>query len=138
VGLIICFQILASSMLADLVEQAEVRTGRRSEGLFFAAATFVRKAVQGLGVITAGFVLAAAGFPTGAAQGQVSEETLRSLGIYYAPTILVLWLSMMAVLSTYRLSREGHEENLRQLAESRRIGNPGGAPTDLIRPDDRT
>jgi hypothetical protein len=40
--------------------------------------------------------------------------------LYYAPSILCLWLAMMAVLSTYRLSREGHEENLRQLAESRR------------------
>jgi Na+/melibiose symporter-like transporter len=120
VGLIICFQILASSMLADLVEQSELKTGRRSEGLFFAAATFVRKAVQGLGVIVAGFVLAAAEFPTGAVQGQVSDATLRTLGLYYAPSILCLWLAMMAVLSTYRLTREGHEENLRQLVESRR------------------
>lgn len=128
VGLIICFQILASSMLADLVEQAELRTGRRSEGLFFAAATFVRKAVQGLGVITAGFVLAAAAFPTGAAQGQVSQETLRSLGLFYAPTILTLWLAMMAVLSTYNLSREGHEENLRRLAASRRQESSGARP----------
>lgn len=126
VGLIICFQILASSMLADLVEQAELRTGRRSEGLFFAAVTFVRKAVQGFGVIVAGFVLAAAEFPTGAGQGEVSEQTLRTLGLYYAPTILALWLTMMAVLSTYDLSREGHEENLRRLAESRRSGGSAG------------
>ena len=122
VGLIICFQILAASMLADLVEQAELKTGRRSEGLFFAASTFVRKAVQGLGVITAGFVLSAAQFPAGAAQGEVPEEALRNLGLYYAPTILALWMAMMAVMSTYKLSREGHEENLRQLAENRRNG----------------
>jgi Na+/melibiose symporter-like transporter len=125
VGLIICFQILAASMLADLVEQAELKTGRRSEGLFFAASTFVRKAVQGLGVITAGFVLSAAQFPPGAAQGEVPEEALRNLGLYYAPTILALWMAMMAVMSTYKLSREGHEENLRQLAENRRNGASG-------------
>lgn len=125
VGLIICFQILASSMLADLVEQAELKTGRRSEGLFFATATFVRKAVQGLGVITAGFVLSAAEFPTGAAQDEVSQETLRNFGLYYAPTILALWLAMMAVLSTYKLTRAGHEENLRQLAANRRNSPEG-------------
>jgi glycoside/pentoside/hexuronide:cation symporter, GPH family len=119
VGLIICFQILSASMLADLVEQAELKTGRRNEGVFFAAITFVRMAVQGLGVITAGFVLAAAKFPKGAAQGEVSQETVLRLGLYYAPTILALWMAMMAVMSTYRLTREGHEDNLRRLAEGK-------------------
>ena len=119
VGLIICFQILSSSMLADLVEQAELKTGRRSEGLFFSAITFVRMTVQGLGVITASFVLAAAEFPKGAVQGEISDQTLLRLGAYYAPTILALWMAMIAVMSTYKLTRAGHEENLRQLAEGK-------------------
>jgi GPH family glycoside/pentoside/hexuronide:cation symporter len=42
-GLIICFQILVASMMADLVDQSELKTGRRSEGVFFAASTFIRK-----------------------------------------------------------------------------------------------
>lgn len=124
-GLIICFQILSSSMLADLVEEAELKTGRRSEGLFFAAATFVRMAVQGLGVITAGFVLAAAKFPTGASPDQVSPETLWRFGAYYAPTILSLWLAMIAVMSTYKISREDHEANVRRLAEARAAEEDG-------------
>lgn len=119
-GLIICFQILSSSMLADLVEQAELKTGRRSEGLFFSAVTFIRMCVQGLGVMTASFVLAAAKFPTGAAQGQVPEDSLWRLGAYYAPTILAIWMGMMAVMATYKLSRTDHEENLRKLAEARK------------------
>lgn len=116
VGLIICFQILAASMLADLVEEAELRTGRRSEGIFFAASTFIRKAVQGLGVITASFVLALAQFPTGVAPGDVPEETLWRFGAFYVPAILSLWMAMMAVMSTYKLDRAGHEDNLRELA----------------------
>ncbi|WP_293379895.1 MFS transporter [Phenylobacterium sp. SCN 70-31] len=115
-GLIICFQILSASMLADLVEAAELRTGRRSEGVFFAASTFIRKSVQGLGVITAGFVLTAAQFPAGASPSEVPQDALLRLGTYYVPTILCLWMAMMAVMATYKLSREGHEENLRQLA----------------------
>lgn len=118
-GLIICFQILSSSMLADLVEQAELRTGRRSEGLFFAASTFIRKAVQGVGVITAGFVLTLSGFPTGASPDQVSDETLWRFGALYVPTILFIWMAMIAVMATYKLSRTDHEENLRKLAEAR-------------------
>lgn len=120
VGLVICYQILSSSMLADLVEQAELRTGRRSEGLFFAAATFIRKSVQGLGVIAAGFLLTAAEFPKGAAPGQVPDEALWRLGALYVPTMAIVWTAMVLVLSTYKLTRAGHEENLRRLAESRR------------------
>ncbi|MFC3079253.1 MFS transporter [Phenylobacterium terrae] len=120
VGLIICFQILSASMLADLVEQAELKTGRRNEGVFFAASTFIRKVVNGLGIMTATFVLAAAQFPTGADPSQVSDETLFRLGAYYVPTILTLWMAMMAVMFAYKLDRAGHEANLRKLAEARR------------------
>jgi len=117
VGLIICFQILAASMMSDLVEQAEIRTGRRSEGIFFAATTFIGKMVAGLGVMAATLVLTLAEFPTGADPSQVSPDAVWRLGAYYVPTILVLWLAMMAVISTYQLDRAGHEENLRELAK---------------------
>jgi Na+/melibiose symporter-like transporter len=118
-GLIICFQILFTSMTADLVEQAELKTGRRSEGIFFSTVTFVRKSVQGLGLMVASFVLYLAQFPAGATVGQVSDETIWRLGAYYVPSILALYLGMMAVISFYRLSQDDHEENLRKLAENR-------------------
>jgi Na+/melibiose symporter-like transporter len=116
VGLIICFQILSGAMMADLVEQAEIKTGRRSEGVFFAAAAFIRKVVGGLGLITATFVLTMAGLKAGADPTQVSPETVWRLGAFYVPTILSLWLAMLAVMGAYTLSRSGHEENLRTLA----------------------
>ncbi|MEM8695132.1 MAG: MFS transporter [Pseudomonadota bacterium] len=119
VGLIICYQILAASMIADLVEQAEVKTGRRSEGLFFAAATFMRKWGEGLGIVVATVVLSAVGLAAGAVQGEVSEETLWNLGAVYVPTILALWMTMIAFISFYSLDRSGHEENLRELAKRR-------------------
>ena len=118
-ALIICFQILTVAMIADLVEQAELRTGRRSEGVFFAAVTFVRKTVLGLGLIAASLVLTQARFPTDARQGEVPADTLWRLGAYYVPTILVLWLGMIAVISTYRIDRAEHEENLRTLGRRR-------------------
>jgi len=118
-GLIICFQILFSSMIADLVEQAELKTGRRSEGIFFSTVTFVQKSVQGLGLMVASFVLYLAEFPSGATVDQIPEEAVWRLGAYYVPTILTLFLSMMAVISMYRLNQDEHEENLRKLAASR-------------------
>jgi glycoside/pentoside/hexuronide:cation symporter, GPH family len=119
VGLIICFQILQASMLADLVEQAELRTGRRSEGIFFSASTFIRKSVQGFGVIMASFVLTMAQFPKGADPSHVPVESLWRLGAFYVPTILTLWLAMVGVMSTYKLTREDHEANIRQLAANK-------------------
>ena len=118
-ALVICFQILVSAMIADLVDAGEVRTGRRSEGVFFSAMSFIRKAVMGLGLLTASAVLTFAAFPTGAKAGEVAPDTIWWLGALYVPIILALWLSMIAVLSRYRLGRADHEANLRKLAETR-------------------
>lgn len=123
VGLIICFQILASSMMADLAEQAELKTGRRSEGIFVAASTFVRKMVTGLGVMAATMVLTLADFPAGADPSQVSADAIWRLGAYYVPTILALWGAMMVAVGSYSLTREKHEENLRQLADRKRASS---------------
>ena len=116
VGLIICFQILFASMIADLVEQSELKTGRRSEGVFYASVTFIRKCVQGLGLMVASYVLFLADFPAGAVVGDVSDETLWRLGAYYVPAILTLWMIMIAIISGYKLDRVQHEENLRKLS----------------------
>lgn len=119
VGLIICFQILSASMMADLVEQSEIKTGRRSEGIFFAAVAFIRQMVNGLGLITATFVLTVAGVKAGADPSQVSADTVFKMGAYYVPTILTLWMIMIAIMSGYRITRKGHRENLRTLARAR-------------------
>jgi Na+/melibiose symporter-like transporter len=121
-GLIICFQILYTSMMADLVEQSELKTGRRSEGVFFSAITFIRKSVQGFGLMLASLVLYLSRIPAGAGVDQVSDESVWRLGAYYVPTILIIWMLMMVVISRYQLKRADHEENLRRL-EVNRSGN---------------
>lgn len=115
VGLIICYQILAASMMADLVEQGEAKTGNRSEGLFFAAATFMRKFGEGFGIVIAGFILSAVGVAAGAQQGELSDETLWNLGAVYVPVILGLFLTVIGIISFYKIDRIKHEETLREL-----------------------
>ncbi len=116
-GLIICFQILVASMGADLVERSELKTGRRSEGIFTASMTFVRKSVQGFGLMAASMVLTLAGIASGANVDQVSDPQIWRMGAFYVPTILTLWFIMMFVISTYQIDRESHEATLRQLAD---------------------
>lgn len=117
VALMITFSILSTAMIADLVEDGEIRTERRSEGVLFAATTFTRKAVQGFGVLAATAVLTAAQFPKGVAPDQVPDEAIFKLGLYYAPTLFVIWMLMIASLRLYRIDRDTHEDNLRTLAE---------------------
>ena len=93
-----------------------MRTGRRTEGVYFAAITFTRKATQGLGVLAAGLILSAIAFPQGAEPGTVDEDIIWRLGAYYAPSLLVIWGIMLLCLSRYRIDKSDHEENLRRLA----------------------
>lgn len=116
VTLIIMSSIVAASMIADIVEESELSTGRRSEGLFFAANLFVQKAVSGIGIFASTLLLRAIDFPADAKPGEVDPEIVRRLGLVFAPILVGLYLVALAFLAQYRISREGHEENLRRLA----------------------
>lgn len=116
VTLIIMSGILIASMVADIVEDSEVQTGRRSEGVFFAANSFVQKSVSGIGIFTSTLLLRAIGFPSDARPGTVDPAVVRSLGLVFTPTVIVLLLIALAFLASYRISRERHEENLATLA----------------------
>ena len=116
IALMIMSGILTSSMVADIVEDSEVSTGRRSEGVFVAANSFVAKAVSGIGIFASSLLLGAIGFPRDARPGQVDAAVVQRLGLIYAPAIVILYLIALAFLATYRISRDVHEANLRKLA----------------------
>jgi GPH family glycoside/pentoside/hexuronide:cation symporter len=115
VGLIVTYQILAASMIADLVEDSEIRTARRSEGVFFASVTFVRKVVQGFGAMMAATILTLSEFPVGATPGTVPEEALITFALYYVPTVFTVWMLMIFSISFYQVDREKHQQNLESL-----------------------
>src|SRR5262249_16790181 len=66
--------ILFASMIADVVEDNAVRTGRRSEGLFFAGMSFIAKILQGAGVVLAGLLASSLGSP---GSGHVDPDAVR-------------------------------------------------------------
>ncbi|MGK0474347.1 MAG: GPH family glycoside/pentoside/hexuronide:cation symporter [Candidatus Azotimanducaceae bacterium] len=117
VTLIIISASLIAAMIADVVEDSEIRTGRRSEGIFFAANSFAQKAVNGLGVVVAGQILAYIQFPTQAKPGEIPEQTLLDLAYLYVPILLIFYFFALATLSLYQINRADHTENLRRLAE---------------------
>ena len=109
-------------MIADIVEQAELKTGRRSEGIFFAGISFMRKLARGSGLFLASLVLAAAEISRNVQPGDLSPATLQMLGAGYAFGLLALWGSAIAFLFRYQITREDHEANLAALKESREAG----------------
>lgn len=115
VMLVVCQQILLVSMISDLVEQSEVKTGRRSEGVFFAANTFIMKVTAGLGVMAAALLLALAQFPEGARPDQVPDAALQTLGWWNLGALILLRLLMILSILPYAVTRGKHEENLRKL-----------------------
>ena len=120
VTLIIMVGILVSSMVADIVEESEITTGRRSEGVFFAARSFAQKSVHGIGIFSATMILAAIDFPKDAGPGEVPADVVRNLGIVYVPILMFVYLVALVLLTGYRISRETHAENLARLSRGGR------------------
>jgi Na+/melibiose symporter-like transporter len=119
IALLIASNILFSSMIADVAEDSEVTTGRRSEGVFVAATMFIQKATTGIGIFASSLLLGAIGFPRGAAPDAVDPAVVRMLGLVYVPVIGLLFLLSGLFLYRYRIDRATHEDNLRRLAASR-------------------
>nr|WP_295106496.1 MFS transporter [uncultured Caulobacter sp.] len=109
--------IMITAMLSDVIDDSAVRTGRRAEGLFFAANSIVQKCVSGLGVFVSGLLLSVVAFPRGASPATVDPQVVTRLVLVYAPTLVVLYGVGMACLLGYRITRERHAENVRLLAE---------------------
>ena len=112
----IACSITLSSMMADVVEDSQRVTGRRSEGLFFSANAFVLKAVSGMGILVATQLLAVVRFPAHADPATLDPKIPAHLALIYFPVTFALYAVALGCLSFYRISRASHEENIRRLA----------------------
>jgi Na+/melibiose symporter-like transporter len=108
--------ILASAMIADVVEDSELRTGRRSEGLFFSASSLIQKAISGVGVMGSGLILALVAFPQKAKPGHVEQATLDNLVLTSVVVMGTLYALGVLCIAFYRIDRSTHEANLQQLS----------------------
>jgi Na+/melibiose symporter-like transporter len=115
--------ILFTSMLADVVEESELRTGRREEGVFFAANTFMQKCVSGLGVFSSSALLTISEFPVHANPATVPAMVITHLSEYYIATFVLLIFASMGCVMAYRITRARHAETLVAL-ELRRAALP--------------
>lgn len=113
--------IIAGSMAADIVEDAAVRTGARSEGVVFAAFGLLFKFTGGVGAFIAGILLHQVHFPAHAARGTVDPAVMRHLATLYLPITVTLNVVGISLLGLYRIDRRTHEQNLETLSQSAAI-----------------
>jgi len=106
------------SMIGDIIDENELRTGLRQEGLYYSARAFFAKASYSFGHFVAGLSLDMfVHLPFDAVPGQLGEEVLFRMGIIAGPVMGIAAVFSLFVYSRYNLSRERHQQVLAQLEE---------------------
>jgi glycoside/pentoside/hexuronide:cation symporter, GPH family len=123
--------IIVTSMMADVVEDAAVSTGQRSEGLLFAANGLIAKCVTGVGTFLSALILSWVSFPQHAIPGQVDPEILRNLGMVFVPIVAIFSALAIAVLLFYDIDRSKHLQNIERLAGAGEPASDGGAQLNV-------
>jgi Na+/melibiose symporter-like transporter len=114
--------IVARSMIADVVDEQEIITGERQEGMFYSALAFSGKAVSGIGAMTGGFLLSAIQFPANVDATGVSADVVFRMGVFMGPILGTLYLAPILVYTFYHLDRTRHaaiQNELHAMREAR-------------------
>ena len=122
--------ILPDAMFPDVIEWDELRTRRRSEGIYYGVKNFIRKLTGAFAIFIGLQVLGWFGYqtpPTGATVFQQSSVTLNAIRFLIGPFGAVLLFSAVAMAWFYPLTREKHAR-VRKLLEQRKARNVSDLP----------
>ncbi|XOV85978.1 MAG: MFS transporter [Pseudomonadota bacterium] len=106
--------VLVGSMTADVVEDSQTKTGKRSEGLFFAGPNLIQKCISGIGFIIKGGILTLVGFSDAATE---AEKVAAVEWLAFTVALLSVFLPALAlwIFSKYDITQSVHEANLLEL-----------------------
>jgi len=106
------------SMLGDIIDENELLTGERQEGLFYSARAFFAKASNSVGHLFAGLMLEYyVRLPQQAIPGELDADIIMRLGITAGPIMGVAAIFSLLIYNLYNLDRERHQQILRELRE---------------------
>jgi GPH family glycoside/pentoside/hexuronide:cation symporter len=111
--------IVIGSMLADIADLHASNTGKRQEGLFFAANSFAQKATFGIGTLFAGIGLDLIAFPKQVDVSMVSEQTIFNLGLIAGPLPFAIYLIAAYIATKYDLNKTRHAAISERLVSQR-------------------
>lgn len=112
--------ILVHAMIGDVTDDSELSTGRRSEGLFYAANSFMQKCSSGFGLLVAGLMIDLVGLPESTDPALVEPTVVLDLALVYIPLLAALYIGAATLLLRYRIDESSHEANLQELERRRR------------------
>ncbi len=104
-----------SSMMADIVDEYELHTQQRDEGLFFASLSFANKLTTGGGFLLSGFLLKWIQFPTQTTVDNVPAEAIAGLGKVGGFLLMELYLVALVFILAYPIDRERYAEIRKEL-----------------------
>lgn len=110
--------VMLDSMMADVVEDSEVNTSRRSEGLFYAARSFANKAISALGIVLAGSIVSMVGMDGIQSVDDMTNTMRFDLATFFLPTYCGLYFLAIYLISKYKIDRETHQSNLEKLGQA--------------------
>jgi Na+/melibiose symporter-like transporter len=112
--------ISVMSALADVADDHELNTGRRQEGIFYSARTFVGKATGAFGLLIGGIAIDIIGWPTGVESAdQVDPNTIWNLGLIEGPLAAIPSLFAIFFYAKYKITKKRHQEIRAQLDQKR-------------------
>ena len=104
--------------IGDIVDENELLTGERQEGLFYSARAFFAKASNSVGHLFAGLMLEYyVRLPQQAVPGELDADIIMRLGITAGPIMGVAAIFSLLIYNLYNLNRERHQQILRELRE---------------------
>ncbi|HBM72356.1 MAG TPA: sugar transporter, partial [Erythrobacter sp.] len=98
--------ISATSMVAEIVEAFEERTGQRAEGTFYAGNWLVQKCATGGGILLTSLIVQSIDLAPGTPQAEVAPETVRQLVWLFMLAATVLASIAAFWLARFPISRE--------------------------------
>ena len=111
-----------NAMIPDIVDEQELVTGKRQEGIFFAASSFAGKFTTGIGTFVAGVALDLISWPRGelvrTAQ-DVPADTIIALGLVYGPIVAGFVVVAVWCYTKYELTEARYLEIAEQLKVTR-------------------
>ena len=119
-GAAIVSAVIGTSMFADIMDQQELETGFRQEGMFSSAQSFSVKATSGLGLLLGGLLLDfVVRFPEGINPDEASPDLLFDLGLVAGILIPACYVVPLYLISRYNITREAFEDIRTQLRSRR-------------------
>ncbi len=104
--LAIMVMAIMSSILADTVDEGELESHIRQEGLYFAFLNFGTKINIAVGALLAGLIIDFIGLPANVAPEHVDPDVIWNLGFFCGPIFGISWLVPILIMSRLRLTRE--------------------------------